>query len=224
MPYTHIAFDLDGTLIDTAPDILATLRSVIKEAGLEIGTLDKTVIGPPLEEMINTLLPNLDKQKQREIAAAHRARYLRSSYEGSAVFPGIPPLLQRLRQAQKHLFVATNKPMRATRRILEKKGLLPWFEDLACSDSVPGQRLKKSEMLAYLGSRHGFRPERALMAGDSILDIQGGKEAGVDTIAVLYGYGQKECLLAAAPAFVVEDPGWGDIMAWPSLAPADPFL
>lgn len=224
MPYTHIAFDLDGTLIDTAPDILATLSSVIKEAGLEVETLDKTVIGPPLEEMINTLLPNLDKDKQVEIAAAHRARYIQSSYEESTVYPGIPPLLRRLRQEGKHLFVATNKPVGATRRILEKKGLLPWFDDLACSDSVPGRKLKKSDMLAYLGARHGFQPGTALMVGDSTLDIRGGKETGIDTVAVLYGYGRKEQLLAASPHFVVEDPRWVDILAWPALTPVDPFL
>lgn len=213
--FSAVFFDLDGTLVDSAPDILHLLRQVLMDAGLDVPPMDFHLIGPPLEEIFEIVAPSVSPEFRAELVLAYRALYRVDDYARSRVFSGIPGLLRSLREQGVPAFVATNKPEKVTRRLLDRKGLLPLFTDVASRDSVEGRSLSKREMLDMLMARHGLSASSALMVGDSRLDISGGREAGARTAAALYGYGRKDVLLGEKPDFVVEDEGWENMYAWP---------
>ena len=177
--YADWFFDLDGTLVDSAPDILRLLGGVLREEGLAVPELDKGRIGPLLEDIIRGICPDLAPADLERIVRIYRARYRACPFDESPAFPGIPPLFERLSGRGCRLFVATNKPEDVTRRLLDVRGLLPFLAGFACSDSLPGRRLSKAGMLALLMERHGVEPGTAIMVGDSALDMRGGQEAGM---------------------------------------------
>lgn len=206
--YADWFFDLDGTLVDSAPDILRLLGGVLREEELAVPELDKGRIGPLLEDIIRGICPDLAPADLERIVRIYRARYRACPFDESPAFPGIPPLFERLSGRGCRLFVATNKPEDVTRRLLDVRGLLPFLAGFACSDSLPGRRLSKAGMLALLMERHGVEPWTAIMVGDSALDMRGGQEAGMATAAALYGYGRRGALLETGPDFVIEDAAW----------------
>ena len=212
--FSAFFFDLDGTLVDSAPDILALIRLVLEEASLPIPAMDTTLIGPPLEDIMAKVAPQSSMEEQQALVLAYRARYRVHDYAGTRVFSGIPRLLQRLREQGCLLFVATNKPNYVTRRLLERKGLLPLFTDIVCRDSDPAQ-LSKCAMIQKMLGQYAVPASKAVMVGDSRLDMEGGHQAGVTTLAALYGYGGREALLRTNPDFVVEDEAWCTVKTWP---------
>ena len=169
--YADWFFDLDGTLVDSAPDILRLLGGVLREEGLAVPKLDKGRIGPLLEDIIRGICPDLAPADLERIVRIYRARYRACPFDESPAFPGIPLLFERLSGRGCRLFVATNKPEDVTRRLLDARGLLPYLTGFACSDSVPGRRLSKAGMLVLLMERHGVEPGTAIMVGDSALDM-----------------------------------------------------
>lgn len=221
--YQQFVFDLDGTLIDTAADVLGTLVGVITDAGLDASALNTTFIGPPLEAILRKVLPEIPETEIQRLAQTHRTRYLASQYPGSIPYAGITSLLRHLRKQGKSVFVSTNKPVAATRRLLNAKGLTSYFTDIACTDSAGAVLMSKAGMLGYLMERNGFREQDTLMIGDTVLDVQGGKEAGTATLAALYGYGEHSALLAAKPDFVVETAALTPVRTWPKREPVDIF-
>ena len=191
--YADWFFDLDGTLVDSAPDILRLLGGVLREEGLAVPELDKGRIGPLLEDIIRGICPDLAPADLERIVRIYRARYRACPFDESPAFPGIPPLFERLS---------------GRGCLLDVRGLLPFLAGFACSDSLPGRRLSKAGMLALLMERHGVEPGTAIMVGDSALDMRGGQEAGMATAAALYGYGRRGALLETGPDFVIEDAAW----------------
>lgn len=203
---SHFVFDLDGTLVDTAPDILDLLSGVLHENGYSHPLLSRGLIGPPLEDMVRGICPSLPKEERRRLILIYRERYRECDYGRSALFPGVADLLGRLRSGGVRLYVATNKPEAVSRRLLGIKGLS--FDDIVSADSEAGKRLSKEDMLRLLMARHGFGPKQGVMTGDSALDVQGARKAGLLGVAALYGYGPADALLGAGPDFIVDDAGW----------------
>lgn len=218
--FSAVFFDLDGTLVDSAPDILHLIRQVLMEAGLDVPPMDFHLIGPPLEEIFDAVAPSVSPERRAEMVLAYRALYRVDDYARSRVFSGIPGLLRMLWELEIPAFVATNKPEKVTRRLLASKGILDLFTDIASRDSIPGRSLSKCEMLEMLMRRHVLSPASALMVGDSRLDISGGRQAGLRTAAALYGYGKKEVLLQEHPDFIVEDEAWKRMFVWPDMTQA----
>ena len=221
--FSHVVFDLDGTLVDSAPDILHFLALVLREHGLEIPPLGTNLIGPLLEDIVRDLCPALPPSGVREIVAAYRKRYRSSDFPKTTVFPGIPPLFDALNAQDCRIYVATNKPEDVTRSLLFHKELLPHVADIACCDSVAGRQITKRDMLLLLMERHAVQSGQVVMIGDSVYDMLGGKQAGVATIAALYGYGQREALLETHPDYVVESASWPHVLRWPEQQPQQCF-
>lgn len=216
MKYKHIFFDLDGTLVDSAPDILATIAKVLDDAGITPQPLTTSLIGPPLEDIFRTVCPQLSSDEIHPLVTTYRQLYRTSMYPASNIFAGIIPLLTDICAHGGRAYVATNKPVFVTRRMFAIKGLLPYFTDIICSDSVEGQRISKTRMIQLLLERHQLYHEEVLMVGDTVLDMRGAKEAGIASLAALYGYGDNEKLLASRPDFVAEDAAWSQLYTWPA--------
>lgn len=210
--YTHIFFDLDGTLTDSAPGITNSVCYALERFGISISDPRDlyAFIGPPLQDSFRDLY-GFNEDQAREATRLYREYFEPHGLYENAVYPGIPALLERLRGAGLRLFVATSKPERFARRILAHFGLTKAFEGIAGAD-LEGRRSRKADVLRFALELSGVTdPARALMVGDREHDVLGAREAGVDCLGVLYGYGSRaELLTAGAVALAETVPQVGD--------------
>ena len=201
-PFSTILFDLDGTLVDSAPDVLEAIAAVLRDAGDPVPQMALSIIGPPLEGIFREVCPDADEAKIARHVAAFRDLYFGGTFPKSTPYPGIFALLERLRAKGCRLFVATHKPEAAAQRMLTLKGFMPFLEGVGCTDSLPDRQLCKKDIIRLLMERHALDPASMVMVGDTALDIRGGNEQGIATIAALYGYGDKAKLLAERPRYL----------------------
>ena len=189
--FDTVLFDLDGTLTDSAPGIIRSLKYALDKLGIngyapEI--LDK-FLGPPLVWSYKTYLGLSDE------LAAEGLRLYRENYNEmggkylARVYPGIEELLKRLKKGGARLGVATVKPEQTAREVLEHFGLLKYFDCVSGGQPEERKADKKSvieEALRRIGKR---ADDSVLMVGDRVYDIEGGIAAGVKTLGVAYGFG-----------------------------------
>lgn len=186
--YQVLIFDWDGTLVDSIGRIVESIHVAALGCGLprvEDG-LVKGVIGLALPEAIAALYPN---QANGELIEDFRDRYsehyLALEAQPSNLYPGVAEALSRFRDDGYLLAVATGKGRRGLDRVLAGQGWQGFFDITRCADetaSKPDPRMI-NEILAHCE----VCPERALMIGDSIFDLQMAHRAGVDSVAVAYG-------------------------------------
>ncbi len=207
-----IWFDLDGTLLDTAPDILGTYAEVFRKFGFDVRH-EALRIGPPLRECILEVLPDCDEKTIAGMIAGFIDAYDSSGFPGTVFYPGIQKLLQDIHEAGIPAFVATNKRMRATELILKHFELEKYFAGVYATDVFPGEKLPKSEVLNRALALHGCSPAAAVMVGDTSGDIKAGQLAGMITAGVKWGYGSPEELSGARPDFLFDsaDELWQNI-------------
>lgn len=207
--FSGVIFDLDGTLLDTAGDVITMMAETVRRHGLSsAGVVAEIVVGPPLREGIARACPDADPGVIDVIIRDYRERYNRSDYPRTRVFPGIPTLLDTLRKQDVPTFVATNKASLPAELVLQRFDLLRRFTATISADHFPDRNLDKADMIRTLLTQHGLSRSTTLMVGDTDLDILGGHNAGVKTLAVLYGYGRRQTLLDANPHFVTDRPNW----------------
>jgi phosphoglycolate phosphatase len=188
-----VVFDLDGTLVDTAPDLVATLNVVFARIGLpSVAYAEaRNMVGGGARKMIERGLA----AEGRRLATAELDRLVRDFIEHYAAhiaersrpFAGLEAALDQLAQGGCRLAVCTNKLEWLARRLLDALGLTQLFVAICGSDTF---RLQKPDpqFLACTIRHAGGGPRRAVMVGDSISDIAMGKAADIPVIAVGYGY------------------------------------
>ena len=197
-------FDLDGTLVDSAGDILGSLeRAYYKAAGLENLPLGRSCIGPSLREIIVGVTPDLPRDLVELVVQEYRRLYDQSDFNRSALYEGVYETLCHLKENGIRLFLATNKPAIPTGKLLSKLNI-ELFEDVITLDLAPGPAAGKEWMLEHLLRVHGLQKEETLFIGDTAGDIIGGRSCGVLTVAFLNGYGDRESLLICQPDRAVE--------------------
>ena len=185
-----VIFDLDGTLTDSAQGIVSSFRHALGEIGSVVpdGDLASRIVGPPMHHTLAEL--GLGERVDLAIAA-YRADYSTRGWAMNKVFDGIPALIADLRAAGVRLAVATSKAEPTARRILAHFGLDGHFEVVAGA-SVDGSRAKKADVLAHALAQLAPLPERVLMVGDRLHDVEGAAEHGIDTVVVGWGYGRAD--------------------------------
>jgi phosphoglycolate phosphatase len=189
--------DLDGTLIDSQPGIVASCEAMLRALGHAGEAPDiRGYIGPPLEEMIAGVLHARGDDRVAEGVAAYRRYYGETGLFGAEAYPGIGAALRDLRGAGVRLFVATSKREVFARRILEALKLANLFDGVY--GSIPGGALdQKPALLAHIVAEQKITPERAVMVGDRRYDIAGARAVGMRGLGVLWGFGAREELEAA---------------------------
>jgi len=199
-----ILIDLDGTLIDSQPGIIASCEATLRALGHDGGAQDiRRFIGPPLEEMITSLLHARGDDRIAEGVAAYRTYYGEKGLFDAEAYPGIAGALDQMRAAGLRLFVATSKREGFARRILENLDLAKFFDGVY--GSIPGGALDhKPELLAHIVAEQAIRPERAVMVGDRRYDIAGARAVGMRGLGVLWGYGGRQELEAVGADRLVE--------------------
>ena len=188
-----LVFDLDGTLVDTAPDLIRAANHVIASRGLEPLSLDqlKPSISFGARHIIATGLkmrgavvsePELDRLLDRFLDY-----YAENIAVGSRPFPGLPELLADCASRGARLAVCTNKREAMSRLLLDQLGLLQTFHALAGRDTFPVCKPHPDHLLGVIDLAGGDR-RRAVMVGDSDVDVATAKAAGVPVIGVTFGY------------------------------------
>ena len=206
--FTHIFFDLDGTLTDPAQGITNSFVHALKYYGLQIPSYEELckLIGPPLPYSFETTF-GFDHDKAMEAVGKYREYFADRGLFENKVYPGIPELLQKLRAQGKHLLVATSKPQEYSIRILEHFNLAQYF-DFICGSLMDESRSKKSEVIAYALECCGLgedAKDKVLMVGDRFHDIEGAKANHVKSCGVLFGYGSRQELEDAGADYIARD-------------------
>ena len=185
-------WDMDGTLVDSEPEILATIQKALAMIELTVTQAQEPLrIGPPLPVMLRTAFSEevLSNEKLDEVVGAFRKIYDASEFEETKPFDGIDEII---RSGEFVHHVITNKPDFATRRIIDKKGWIPFINDVLSPDTLmkeTGRQMKKPELFQYFRTNN---PDIAVvgigdMAGDAIC----AKTVGIPAIGVLWGTGTK---------------------------------
>ena len=205
--YQNILFDLDGTLTDPGMGITNSVIYALKKFKIDVE--DRTslyrFIGPPLKGSFEEFYGF--SEEQSELAVQYYREYFKKQgMLENEVYDGIPELLKQLREKNKTLIVATSKPEPFTLEILRHFQLLDYFNFVAGA-TMDDTRNKKSDIIRYaLESCHITDKSTAVMIGDRKHDIIGAKENGLDSIGVLFGYGDYEELTAAGATYIAETP------------------
>ncbi|MBV8169809.1 MAG: phosphoglycolate phosphatase [Alphaproteobacteria bacterium] len=193
MTIRYVILDLDGTLIDSAPDLRAAANTVLAEAGrppLDLPTI-RRFIGDGVRVLVERAFaatgPAIAGPALDEATARYVALYEAAATVLTRPYDGVPETLARLRGAGLTLAVCTNKPVAAAGIVLRDLGLAPLIDAVSGGDSV-ARRKPDPEHVRDALRRLGGSAEAAAMVGDAEPDIAAGKAAGLKTVAVTYGY------------------------------------
>ena len=205
-----IAFDLDGTLVDSAPDIGQALNQGLRESGF--GRVDlaqvRAWIGDGPDRLIERALQALGQGDGPALRKTLRLAFDRCTLAAplaqGSVFDGIDDLIASLRPAWP-LVVVTNKPSALARAVLDAAGLLPHFSAVYGADTA-ALRKPAPAMLELAAQQLGEAPSRLLMVGDSAADIGSALAAGCPAAWVGWGYGGLQSL-PAPPRWQLLRPG-----------------
>lgn len=186
-----IIFDLDGTLIDSSRDITEAINYAIIPYGLSPLTTKDTIklVGEGISRLIEKLLSNTvfhDNDDVRKVVMERFLEYYSSHLlDYTRDYPGVRKTLEELKNYKKAII--SNKREALSRRIIEGLGLDIFFDMIIGSDSTPEKKPSPLPILKVL-NEFGLKPDEAIMVGDSNLDIEAGKAAGIKTVSVTYGY------------------------------------
>lgn len=201
----YLFFDLDGTLTDPMEGITRSVQYALRHFGIEVNDLKELCpfIGPPLAESFR------DRYGMNEAETATAIARMREYFAPKGIFenklyPGIPELLAATAAAGCVNVMATSKPEPFARRIAEHFDIARHFRLIAGS-GLDGSRTTKVEVIRHALSQLGIAPEEAVMIGDRRHDIEGARAAGLDSIAVSWGYAAPGELEAAHPGHIVAD-------------------
>ncbi len=189
-----VAFDLDGTLVETLPDLHEAAMRMLAQTGrpaVSVATV-RTYIGDGVDRLVKRLLIGSmegepDAAEFEQAAASFRAIYAAVLTRASRPFPGAFATLEKLREHGLKLACVTNKPARFTQPLLQALGLSEKLDLVLSGDSLP--RKKPDALpLSHVASVFGIEPAQLLMVGDSPVDSGAARAAGCPVVCVPYGY------------------------------------
>ncbi len=195
-------FDIDGTLLDSASDICGAIQSVLQQTDCKPVTFEylRGFIGFHLLDVFSDIFPDYTTEQYDELIRQYRTIYLARGHTETRVYPGVAETLAQLGGRKS---TATTKGTPTTRAVLEKFGLIGYFDHVQGTDGFPCKPAP-DVVLRSLGEL-GMDPRDCLMIGDSPADMEAGRRAGVKTCAVRYGYGNPEELAKHEPDYWVND-------------------
>ena len=191
MKYTNIIFDLDGTLVDSSSSILDSFQKVFLANSLDpIIPLDSNIIGPPLHETLEKISGISDKAILESLAKEFKSIYDTAGYKNTEIFPGITNMLRNLKDRGAKIFIATNKRILPTMKIID---FLKWddiFENVYSLDSFSPSANSKGEILKELLKTNDIT-EDVVYIGDREDDSLAAIENKIPYLMVSWGYDVK---------------------------------
>lgn len=204
-----VALDLDGTLIDSAPDLADAVNRTLAGIGLPALAAARIVdmIGGGIHTLVErALAASLGRPpapEQLDAAAAQTVAHYRDAlFVLSRVYPGVHEGLVALREQRLTLCCVTNKTSKLTVPLLAASGLATYFDHILCADT-PAERKPQPVLLQRACAASGVAPRHALMIGDSAVDIAAARAAGTWVAAVSYGYNPVDKLRELNPDWLI---------------------
>ncbi|KRH99065.1 phosphoglycolate phosphatase [Curvibacter sp. PAE-UM] len=214
-PFDLVMFDLDGTLIETAPEICDAVNDTLQHFGLAQVQQDQVDrwIGHGTRELLVQALAQVRRLTVDEvrrcddlplIAAEFDRHYQRRCGTRSHLYPHVREVLKSLRAQGIHLAVVTNKEARYTRTVLAAHALEPLFDRVVSGDTLPTKKPDPAGIRSCL-AQFQVDAARALFVGDSSIDVASARNAGVPVWALPYGYNMGQPIEACGPDRVIPD-------------------
>lgn len=205
-----VLVDLDGTLVDSVPDLAYSIDEMMRELGLpEWGEAQvREWVGNGAERLVKRALTG-EMEAEPEPALFERAyplfqeRYAENCCCNSRLYPGVLEGLDYLQSAGCKLGCVTNKPARFTEPLLKALEISDYFQITISGDSLPKKKPDPLPLL-HAAEQLGVSPESSLMLGDSINDVKAARAAGFSVICVSYGYNHGRDIREAEPDGVVD--------------------
>lgn len=197
MRFKAVLLDLDGTLLDTIPDLAEATNAMRQDLGLAPLSLDTVTsyVGKGSENLVKRALTNTstgaapDAQKTARGLALFFDHYRVLNGKQTQLYPGVMDGLRAFRNAGLKMAVVTNKPEEFTHILLIKTGLAHFFDAVVCGDTC--ERKKPDPMpFVHACKMLDVQPGDALAIGDSVNDAQAARAAGITVLAVPYGYNE----------------------------------
>ena len=206
-----LVFDWDGTLMDSAGAIVASIQESCRDLGLPVPARERAshVIGLGLKDALSYAVPELPTSDYGRLAERYRHHYLARDPD-IELFPGMRDMLIGLKQSGFLLAVATGKTRVGLNRVLEATQLKPYFDSSRCADETHSK--PHPAMLQELMQELLIEPGATLMIGDTAHDLQMAVNAGVPALAVSYGAHPRDGLTALNPMGCVDAPQ--DLLPW----------
>lgn len=204
--YNYLLFDLDGTITNSETGITRCVEYALNYFGIQVSDLHDLLpfIGPPLLDSFKEFYNFTDEQAV--IATEkYRERYKDKGIYENELYPGIEELLAQAGQQGKTVILATSKPEIFARRILDYFELSSYFSFVAGS-GLDGSLHTKTDVINYILQSNKIADlSSVVMIGDRKHDIIGAKNVGIDSIGVLYGFGDYDELTQAGASHIVKD-------------------
>ena len=187
--FNAVLFDLDGTLVDTAPDMVGVLQELQRDHGIEPVPYDigRSHVSHGAVGLLTLAFPAENITAQSPLMCEYINRYADSVCSRTQLFPGLDYLIDRLDSAARPWGVVTNKPAHLTEPILEQLALADRIAVAVSGDTLPTRKPDPAQLL-HACDIMGVVAEETIYVGDAIRDVEAGRRAGMATIAVAYGY------------------------------------
>lgn len=202
--FEHVFFDLDGTIVDSKEGVTTSVSyslEKLKAEPLDNETLEK-FIGPPLVDSYMNYC-GFNREEALDAINKYREYYSDIGIYKFKLYDGIKEMLLSLKANRKKIYIATSKPEIFANKILKKADLLDLFDGIFGA-TLDSSRVKKQDVLNYAISTLNLENlSSAILVGDTVFDVLGAKAVNLNSMAVTYGYEDRESLVASKPDFLV---------------------
>ena len=184
-----VLFDLDGTLVDSAPDLLAAVNRVLSDAGrTPLGlTVFRPIVSKGARAMLALAFPDLGVDEREQLVPVLLDYYASAIAEHSAAFDGIESLLHRIERAGLRWGIVTNKPEALARSVVKAMGWGDRCAVLVGGDSLATKKPDPAQLI-HACAQLGMTPECSVYVGDDERDVQAARAAGMPSVIALWGY------------------------------------
>ncbi len=204
-----VLFDFDGTLVDSAPDIIAALNRLLGELGhahVDYHAF-RTRAGDGARNLLEQVLTrrgaSFTNAELPGLVERLLAHYYEIMTDNTRPYPAVPDILAEIYQSGMALAVCTNRTQATTDQLLRHFGLAQMFAAVLCADTVTAKKPDARHLFEAM-QRLGAAPERTIMVGDTATDVAAARNAGIKVVAVSYGYSARPAADLGADAILAD--------------------
>lgn len=203
--YKLLIFDWDGTIIDSASRIISSMQAAARDCDFPVPSDEqvRNIIGLGMPEAIRELIPGVSDEGIESMRAQYGHYYLGEDNTPTPLFPGVQHSLESMHKKNMRMAVATGKSRRGLQRVFAQTGLGYIFETSRCADETTSK--PHPHMLEEILAETGVSASEAVMIGDTEFDLDMGRRAGMDVIAMSYGAHSLERLQSYDPVLEVHN-------------------